>query len=114
MKYLISKGTKIRRLRWTGAVETFVTTRDVLYSDRDVVALTQLDQGFIEFRIPLPVTETTIPINDPPMPVKKMSPYKSIKVIKDRIHFIAENESEERTMMNRGFTDCKSSASPVF
>lgn len=109
MKYLISKGTKIRRIRWTGEVEAFVTTRDVLYSDNDVMAVTQLDQGFLEFLIPLPPTETTTTINAPPMPVKKMSPYKSIKVIKDRIKFIAENATEIAVV-----DVIKSSASPVF
>ena len=97
MKYHIPKGTKIRRIRWDHtpsmeATEAFVTTRDVTYGDSDVVAVVELEQSYLEFRIPLPNDAGAHPTDPEP---KELSPFKSIKVLKARIEFIAENESEK-------------------
>lgn len=92
MKYHIPKETKIRRIRWTGQTEEFVTTRDATYNDSDVLAVVDKEQAFLEFEIPLPNDAGVHPSAPHP---KVVSPFKSIKVIKDRIHFIAENDGEQ-------------------
>ena len=75
MKYHIPKGTWIRRLRWDDTrPEAFVTTRDVTYSDSDVVAMVEAEQSYIEFRIPLPHDAGAHPTDPEP---KELSPFNS-------------------------------------
>lgn len=91
MKYHILKGTKIRRIRWIGETEEFVTTRDATFGDSDVMAAVEQEQSYLEFQIPLPDDAGAHPSDPDP---KQVSPFKSIKVLKERIKYIPETEAE--------------------
>lgn len=93
MKYLIPRGTKIRRVRWTGQLEEFYTTKEVEYGQSDVVMVGQTEI-YMEFMIPLPWDDVAIVVP------RKVSPYKSIKVMKDRIHYLPEDAPEATKMLN--------------